>query len=93
MGSNAGARDAYEGYVALEEERWADAELLLERAVARDASDAGSWHNLGYVRARLGELEAAKEAFERVLALDHGNKAAREAVEALNEELAATRNP
>ena len=55
---------------------WGEAELAeprLAEAVRRDPKDARTWHALGLVRARLGDLEGAKRAYEAGLASDpHG---------------------
>jgi tetratricopeptide (TPR) repeat protein len=45
----------------------ADAQLLVDRHPDRRAAD---WFNLGYLRDRLGEHEAAEAAFRRALALE-----------------------
>jgi tetratricopeptide (TPR) repeat protein len=52
---------------------WGEAELAeprLAEAVRRDPKDARTWHALGLVRARLGDLDGAKHAYEAGLASD-----------------------
>ncbi len=52
---------------------WGEAEQArprLEEAVRRGARDAETWHTLGLVRLRLGDLDAAEEAYRAGIAAD-----------------------
>ena len=40
-----------------------------QEAVALDGADAEGWNELGHLRMRLGELDGAKMAYEKVLSL------------------------
>ena len=58
-----------EGLEALNADRNERAAELLELAVRTDASERGSWWNLGVARWRLERFEEANEAFDRAVAL------------------------
>ncbi len=48
---------------------WREAAFRFERAVSADAANARAWNNLAVARESLGEMEAAREAYERALVL------------------------
>ena len=48
---------------------WREAAFRFERAVKADDANARAWNNLGVARESLGELELAREAYEKSLAL------------------------
>ena len=48
---------------------WREAAFRFERAIAAEESNARAWNNLGVARENLGELDGAKEAYERAMAL------------------------
>ncbi len=82
MSSRAAYDDAYRGWHALGEERYDVAARHLERALALDPDDAGSWFNYGialhHVPGSLGMT--ALEAWQRALALEPDNGQTRDAV-------------
>lgn len=51
-------------------QRWEDAGVSLERALAEDPRDAGAWYRLGNVREEQGRDTEAAACFEHVLILD-----------------------
>ena len=48
---------------------WREAAFRFERAVKADDANARAWNNLGVARESLGEIELAREAYEKSLAL------------------------
>jgi tetratricopeptide (TPR) repeat protein len=53
--------------------RWGEAEAArprLEEAVRRGARDADTWHTLGLVRLKLGDLDGAEDAYRAAAAAD-----------------------
>lgn len=65
LSSTRGSREAYDGYVALEDDRNEDARRLLLRSTELDPDQPDVWLNLGIAHARLGDDAAARRAFER----------------------------
>jgi membrane associated rhomboid family serine protease len=65
-----GQREARAGYEALEDGRPEEARALLARATELAPDNADHWHNLGVACARLGDDEAARDAFDRACRLD-----------------------
>ncbi len=53
--------------------RLGQAETLLRRAVAEDASFAAAWNNLGVILMERNEIGEAAEVFRRAYATDNGN--------------------
>ncbi len=53
--------------------RLGQAERLLRRAVAEDASFAAAWNNLGVILMEQGKVGEASEVFRRAYATDSGN--------------------
>ena len=53
--------------------RLGQAERLLRRAVAEDASFAPAWNNLGVILVEQGQIAEAAEIFRRAFATDNGN--------------------
>ncbi len=62
------------GKFLLEEKRWADSVLALEKAVAIDAGYAAAWVALGDAHAGAGDAARAKAAWQRALETPHGKK-------------------
>ena len=58
------------GVAALDDSDDARAERLFHRALVLDAALAAAWTNLGTIHERRGERGAAREAYDRALALD-----------------------
>lgn len=52
------------------QQRWEEAGRAYREALARDASDAGTWRNLGAAEHALGRLEVAEAVFLRSLAIE-----------------------
>jgi Flp pilus assembly protein TadD len=48
---------------------WREAAFRFERAVKADDANARAWNNLGVARESLGDFDAAREAYEKSLAL------------------------
>ena len=48
---------------------WREAAFRFERAVKANDSNARAWNNLGVARESLGEFDAARQAYEKSLAL------------------------
>ena len=48
---------------------WREAAFRFERAVKADDANARAWNNLGVARESLGEIELARKAYEKSLAL------------------------
>jgi len=48
---------------------WREAAFRFERAVKANDSNARAWNNLGVARESLGEFDAAREAYQKSLAL------------------------
>ena len=61
----------------------ADAEAALTRAVSSAPDDVSAWHDLGVVRARLGDAGGAERALARAIALDPAEPRPRVALAAL----------
>ena len=53
--------------------RLGQAERLMRRAVAEDASFAPAWNNLGVILMEQGNIAEAAEVFRRAFATDNGN--------------------
>lgn len=53
--------------------RLGQAERLMRRAVAEDASFAPAWNNLGVILMEQGQIAEAAEVFRRAFATDNGN--------------------
>ena len=62
------------GKFLLEEKRWAESVLSLEKAVALDANYAAAWVALGDAHAGAGDAGRAKGSYERALETPHGKK-------------------
>lgn len=76
MFSSAGAVQKSESEVQLEfgvkvakMGSWREAAFRFERAVKANDSNARAWNNLGVARESLGEFDAARQAYEKSLAL------------------------
>jgi GlpG protein len=82
MASKASVDDAYRGYTALAAEQHAEAARHLERALALDPTDAGSWFNYGLALQHTTGTQGMTtlQAWERALALEPLNVQTREAV-------------
>lgn len=52
--------------------RWSEAVAALERAVQLQSKDVDAWTNLGWLSLELKQVDKAREAFGRALALDPG---------------------
>jgi tetratricopeptide (TPR) repeat protein len=52
--------------------RWSDGVAALERAVRAEPRDVDAWTNLGWLLTELKQVERAREAFGRALALNPG---------------------
>jgi tetratricopeptide (TPR) repeat protein len=63
-------RIAYQQYVDSGQTRWREGVIALRHATELAPDDPHGWYMLGYCRYRLGELAAARAAFERAVALD-----------------------
>jgi tetratricopeptide (TPR) repeat protein len=63
-------RIAYQQYVDSGQTRWREGVSALRRATELAPDDPHGWYMLGYCRYRLGDLAAARAAFERAVALD-----------------------
>jgi tetratricopeptide (TPR) repeat protein len=62
------------GKFLLEEKRFQESVLALEKAVAIDASYAAAWVALGDAHAGAGDAARAKASWERALQTPHGKK-------------------
>jgi predicted Zn-dependent protease len=62
------------GKFLLEEKRFADSVLALEKAVAIDPNYAAAWVSLGDAHAGAGDAAKAKAAWERALETPHGKR-------------------
>lgn len=62
------------GKFLLEEKRYAESALALEKAVAIDAGYAAAWVALGDAHAGAGEPLRAKAAWQRALETPHGKR-------------------
>jgi len=60
------------GVLYAKQGRWSDAMTALERAVQREPRDVDAWTTLGWLSSELKQVDKAREAFRRALALDHG---------------------
>jgi tetratricopeptide (TPR) repeat protein len=63
-------RLVYQQYVDSGQTHWREGELALHHAIELAPGDAHVWYVLGYCRYRLGDLAAARTAFEQAVALD-----------------------
>ncbi len=63
-------RLAYQQHVDSGQTHWRRGVLALRRATELAPDDAHAWYMLGYCRYRLGDLAAARGAFERAVAVD-----------------------
>ncbi len=50
------------------------ASAVLEQAVKTDPNNAELWVHLGFARRKMGQIDAAKDAFEKAAALDPKNQ-------------------
>lgn len=71
--------------------RLGQAERLMRRAVAEDASFAPAWNNLGVILIEQGKIAEAAEVFRRAFATDNGNS--EEIRDNLRDALARLENP
>jgi tetratricopeptide (TPR) repeat protein len=62
------------GKFLLEEKRYAESVLALEKAVALDAGYAAAWVALGDAHSGAGDSARAKASWERALETPHGKK-------------------
>lgn len=62
-----------------------DSLMAIERSVELEDQDAAAWNVLGSISRQSGNLERAREAFERSLALDPDQPRTREALESIGE--------
>ena len=63
-------RLAYQQYVDSGQTHWREGVISLRRATELAPDDPHGWYMLGYCHYRLGDLAAARTAFERAVALD-----------------------
>jgi hypothetical protein len=63
------------GRVLMHRRAWSEAETALRTLVDFDPTSRDGWNNLGVLLARTGRPDAAREAWQRALALDPGNRA------------------
>jgi len=66
------------GVIAGQDGRYAEAAVLIERAIARDACVAAAHANLGNVQIGLSEFDRALESYDRALALQPDHRQALE---------------
>jgi len=57
---------------------WNEAAFRFEKAVQADARNARAWNNLGVARESQGRFDAARQAYEKALALAPGDERIRE---------------
>lgn len=74
---------AQAGRTASAEGRWEDAVNAFGRATARHSENAGYWLGLGYAQSHLGDVEAARRAYERAARANAGDARAHGALAAL----------
>ena len=60
------------GVIHARQGRWSDAMAALEKAVHREPRDVDAWTSLGWLSSELKQVDKAREAFRRALALDPG---------------------
>jgi tetratricopeptide (TPR) repeat protein len=63
-------RLAYQQYVDSGQTRWREGVIALRHATELAPDDPHGWYMLGYCHYRLGDLAAARSAFEQAVALD-----------------------
>jgi len=57
---------------------WREAAFRFEKACKAGGADAQAFNNLAVAKESLGEVDSAREAYEKALALDPDNKTIRE---------------
>ena len=78
VGSLPGDPDVAEAYRLIEKERYAQAEPLLNKALAKDARNADAYNLLGYSARRQGRFEEALRHYQSALSIDPEHKGAHE---------------
>ena len=74
---------AQAGRAAATEGRWADAAEAFGRATERQSENAGYWLGLGFAQSHLGDVEAARRAYEEAARANPGDARAHGALAAL----------